>query len=780
MSTLYNKYGFQEIYKSSSNSDESDDIIIVEPLDDNQQAINKSNVLYLTAQNQSNPTSSYINRPINQSVVSSKIYSQIMPSNQPEHKPYLQQSQRAVYDPTISVPRKYDPNLFQRAQQQLSQPKSNTNLQQPTMIEHQPRITQSIIKPTEKSFHNNYDTQQRDKSFIEQYQEYEEEDVLQNQDQLKSSYKQQSVADLPIERKQANSIIPIDKKSNLNQQPVPIRESKAPVLTEKDKQQLIANAKQQLLTLDLLQSKLSTQNYSGQDICEIVTIQKGTIKLHQDLNHILSHDRNSIVLVGVIGQNKSGKSTLLNEIAHTSNKQKFGNNGIWMLSKPLVIEQKSYYFIDCQGTDNQLLYAFVMLCSSTLLYNTLKLDDNSIQCFPVLDTILRLLINEYAIMQLLPNFIWVQRDTLQARSIIELQEFLVKANKGQQFENLIRQRDVAYIAPQGTSEYQTSIQQLKDRIILGSVCKQINSYNLNGPLMYLYMEQIVDLLNKPISLQLDQLWLSICEDYTKAIYNQSLIGFVQQVENWMKDNQKVDEIEIYKQFRDFKDISLQQIFPACFLNNKNRIYQQYKKKLQEILVSKEKQALQYCLYTSQCENDNVLNKNINKINLKDIDSFSQSFNNMIDQLQKQKYQFQQCSTFAEFLQRNYKKFIEDLFSKYQKILANTSEEQQFNLQQSKLQVSNKEDELKKKQEQVIFLEKKRNLLIKEIQDLQEQIKLERESIQNDIRQSDQGPSDDQLLELKQKQAQNKQEIQVLRKQVQEAERKKNEEGCNIQ
>jgi len=54
-----------------------------------------------------------------------------------------------------------------------------------------------------------------------------------------------------------------------------------------------------------------------------------------------------------------------------------------------------------------LLYAFVMLCSSTLLYNTLKLDDNSIQCFPVLDTILRLLINEYAIMQLLPNFIWV-------------------------------------------------------------------------------------------------------------------------------------------------------------------------------------------------------------------------------------------------------------------------------------------------------------------------------------------------------------------------------------
>ncbi|CAD8173641.1 unnamed protein product [Paramecium pentaurelia] len=774
-STQQNKYGFEENFNGSSVSvsEESQDIIIVEPLDEQKQAINKANALYLTGQNHSIPNSSYGNKPVINSTISSKIYSQTNQSNQPEHQPYFQQSQRPKYDPNASVPRKYDPNLLQRTQQQQQQLQSNANPQLISIMEPQPRITQSIIKPTEKSFHqpNNYDNQQKVKNFQEQFEASDEEDILQIQVQQKSSQKQPSVVDIP-------TITPNEKKTNYIQQPVQMRESKASVLTDKDKQQLIANAKQQMLTLDLLASKLSTHNYTGQDICEIVTFQKGIIKLHQDLNNILSHDRNSIVLVGIIGQNKSGKSTLLNEIAHTSNKQKFGNNGIWMLSKPLVIEQKSYYFIDCQGTDNQLLYAFVMLCCSTLLYNTLKLDDNSIWCFPVLDTIQRLLINEYAITQLLPNFIWVQRDTLQARPINELQEFLVKANKGQLFENLFKQRDVAFIAPQGTSEYQSSISQLKDKIILGSVCKQVNSYNLNGPLMYLYMEYIVDLLNKPIQLQLDQLWVSICEDYTKAVYNQSLNAFVQEVDNWMKDNQKIDDIEIYKQFRDFKDVSLQSIYPSCFFNNKNRSYQQYKKKLQETLLSKEKQALLFCQYTSQCENDSLITKNIGKINLKDIDSFSQSFNNMIDQLLKQKYQLSQCSTFAECLQKNYKKLIEDLFSKYQKAQANTSEEQQFNLQQSKLQVSNKEDELKKKQEQVTFLEKKRNLLIKEIQDLQDQIKLERESIAPDARQS--GPNEDQLLELKQQCAQNKQEIQVLRKQVQDAERRKNEEGCNIQ
>ncbi|CAD8157542.1 unnamed protein product [Paramecium octaurelia] len=781
-SSQQNKYGFEENFNGSSVSEESQDIIIVEPLDEQKQAINKANALYLTGQNQSVQGSSYSNKQTNQSAIPSRIYSQTNQSNQPEHKPYFQQSQRPVYDPTASVPRKYDPNLIQRTQQQQPPLKSNANQQILPTMEPQPRITQTVVKQTEKQFHqpNNYDNYQRDRNFQEQFEVSDDEDVFQIQDQQKSSQKQPSVADLPIERKIANSITPSDKKPIQIQQSAQMRESKAPVLTEKDKQQLIANAKQQMLTLDLLASKLSTQNYTGQDICEIVSIQKGIIKLSQDLNNILSQDRNSIVLVGIIGQNKSGKSTLLNEIAHTSNKQKFGNNGIWMLSKPLIIEQKSYYFIDCQSTDNQLLYALVMLSCSTLLYNTLKLDDNSIQCFPVLDTIFRLLINEYALMQLLPNFIWVQRDALQARPIIELQEFLVKANKGQQFENLIKQRDVACIAPQGTSEYQNSISQLKDRIILGSVCKQVNSYNLNGPLMYLYMEQIVDLLNKPIALQLDQLWLSICEDYTKAIYNQSLNSFVQQVDNWMKDNQKVDEIEIYKQFRDFKDVSLQQIFPTCFLNNKNRSYQQYKKKLQEIIASKEKQALQYCLYTSQCENDALMTKNISKMNFKDIDSFSQSFSSMIDQLLKQKYQFQQCSAFAECLQKNYKKLIEELFSKYQKQQANSSEEQQYNLQQSKIQVSNKEDELKKKQEQVTFLEKKRSLLIKEIEGLQDQIKLERDSIAPDARQSQQGPNDDQLLELKQTCAQNKQEIQVLRKQVQDAERRKNEEGCNIQ
>lgn len=34
----------------------------------------------------------------------------------------------------------------------------------------------------------------------------------------------------------------------------------------------------------------------------------------------------------------------------------------------------------------------------------------------------------------------------------------MKANKGQLLENLIRSREVAQIAPEGTSEYQLSIQ----------------------------------------------------------------------------------------------------------------------------------------------------------------------------------------------------------------------------------------------------------------------------------------------------------------------------------
>jgi hypothetical protein len=60
----------------------------------------------------------------------------------------------------------------------------------------------------------------------------------------------------------------------------------------------------------------------------------------------------------------------MNEIAHVTGKSKFGNTGTWMYTKPLIIENKSYYFVDCT-TDNQLVCALLMLSCSTLLYNIL-------------------------------------------------------------------------------------------------------------------------------------------------------------------------------------------------------------------------------------------------------------------------------------------------------------------------------------------------------------------------------------------------------------------------
>ncbi|CAD8123159.1 unnamed protein product [Paramecium sonneborni] len=51
----------------------------------------------------------------------------------------------------------------------------------------------------------------------------------------------------------------------------------------------------------------------------------------------------------------------------------------------------------------------------------------------------------------------------------------------------------------------------------------------------------------------------------------------------MKENQKFDEIKIYKIIQRFQRCFLQKIFPTCFLNKQNRQYQQYKKKLQKVL-----------------------------------------------------------------------------------------------------------------------------------------------------------------------------------------------------
>lgn len=61
---------------------------------------------------------------------------------------------------------------------------------------------------------------------------------------------------------------------------------------------------------------------------EMVTLKNGVIKINPELNALLSHERNAIVFVGILGQNKSGKSTLLNEMAHLNGKSKFGNSGV--------------------------------------------------------------------------------------------------------------------------------------------------------------------------------------------------------------------------------------------------------------------------------------------------------------------------------------------------------------------------------------------------------------------------------------------------------------------
>lgn len=86
--------------------------------------------------------------------------------------------------------------------------------------------------------------------------------------------------------------------------------------------------------------------------------------------------------------------------------------------------------------------------------------------------------------------------------------------------------------------------------------------------------------------------MAITEEYTKYIYNQSLTNYVKNSENLFKEG-VINDITMYKSLRDLKDTSLQYVFPQSFLQNKNRQYQVYKKKLVDVLCAKEKQAQQY-------------------------------------------------------------------------------------------------------------------------------------------------------------------------------------------
>ena len=176
----------------------------------------------------------------------------------------------------------------------------------------------------------------------------------------------------------------------------------------------------------------------------LVTVEDGKFKVNSDAIAILSEITTSVVVLGVAGQYRTGKSFLLNRIILNREKG-FGvaptinacTKGIWMWSKPIrtqneagetvntiVLDSEGLGAIDQDASHDCRIFALVLLLSSVFMYNSMgAIDESAIENLSLVINLtkhIRTRVRKFAegdededsedFANYFPAFIWVLRD----------------------------------------------------------------------------------------------------------------------------------------------------------------------------------------------------------------------------------------------------------------------------------------------------------------------------------------------------------------------------------
>ena len=312
----------------------------------------------------------------------------------------------------------------------------------------------------------------------------------------------------------------------------------------------------------------------------LVLFQKKKYIITPEAKSLLSHESfNQIALISVVGKYRTGKSFLMNNILiqekrafKIGNTQKACTKGIWIYSKPKVIQGTSIFFIDTEGLgayDEEInhdtkIFLIAILISSIFIFNSHgTIDENSIN---TLDFIINLSKHikvsqnngKNSLEEYFPDFLWLLRDFSlrlvdKNNNSISTKEFLenalnldtseeksrIRKSIKQNFKNrdcftLVRpvenETDLQNLENLDPSQFrETFIQQceeLRRKIFYDIKPKTLNGKLLTGENLISFLENVVDSVNSGAVPVIENSWKYMLDNELQANMKKMIERFI--------------------------------------------------------------------------------------------------------------------------------------------------------------------------------------------------------------------------------------------------------------
>ncbi|KAM3128361.1 hypothetical protein pb186bvf_019551 [Paramecium bursaria] len=709
---------FEERFEDSQISQESDDIIIVEPLSQEQQNKNMLETQKITGTIKQSNQSSYQNSVIRQ------------PQNQ-SYQPY--KPNQSIYQTQQRSQAPQAVNLAKSFQQSTYNPPPQQNKRETVSPQPQVKIDRTTVMP------------KQDNTPIERTTFGKSQQVVIEYEEPKQSVKPQANNPTRLSQKSIDKYVkPTDK------------------MTQSERKTQEQQQKQVLLQIDMMQCKLGFQDYKGKEIIEMFNIKDKILSINPEISKVMCQ-YSDICIVTFLSKN--------NEIVNQISKAKFPSElGCFVYIK-VESNQKDLMYIYYNGDDEQLIEILILISSIFVIQSK---NDLQIKPFRCLDLLMKKLQNNQTLQQIVPLFLWLQQDQMNLQPFKILEDQVIQSNLPGVLE-IIKQKDAIAIGAQGSPDYNKCIKNLGEILAKTIMSKNIFGINLNGALLYCYSDYLMQLINSNQKLQPEHMWTSITEEYTKFIYNISLHLYHNEIENILKKNKPKLSNDLFRDVINLRDQALVQSYQQANLFNKNQHYQSFKLKLIEVINQKEKVFISYQENLSLLENEAIIQGCFKGVNGKNVDKFINDFNSALKQYDQKQFELESTGAIVDFIHDHYEQYLKEMqgdYNKYnqaQESSAANEAQLEAEIKQLELRAANLKKELETQ-------EKKNKLLKQQNEDLKEEFKLEQENIKAGNEQEINPKRDELVFQAKQNLIEKNKEFNFLRQQIAKKQTEQNNEG----
>lgn len=394
---------------------------------------------------------------------------------------------------------------------------------------------------------------------------------------------------------------------------------------------------------------------SGGQALQLVRMEDGRFEIEQEALEFFQRREKGIAICSLVGKFRSGKSFLMNKLMNLKPKKGFivspsvsaCTRGLWLWSKPLVIEQQNLeiFFMDSEGLDSPgkdlssdaKLFALVVMLSSFFMFNSNGyIDEPSIESLSMITHIINNVAvaeeddidpqqSMYHLSQYAPSFLWVLRNV-----VLELQDLRGRPatpamylessltdiphwggntrNYEKSLEirrailNFFKFRDcVALVRPHkdervlqklqdvpDTSlqpQFIDSIMQIRQKILAGCHQKVIDGVPFTGSRMIIFLNEFVSSFNAQKKSLVSTAWRALLEGECEATLRITEKQYSEDTSNFLSGfTEGVDPQQLHEQRQIIRSRAIETFSVISYVETRDeQLFTLYQERLQKVL-----------------------------------------------------------------------------------------------------------------------------------------------------------------------------------------------------